>query len=126
MPLRKKNVARLDSNYMQQYDAYIERQKRKKQRLMRRLVLFSIVVAIAVGSLTAYHFNQRALYAEKEDQYEQLRNEMATLENEEQNLKEEINLLNDEEYVLDIARTNYFFSQEGELIFKVPDEEPSY
>lgn len=124
--LTKKNVARLDSNYMQQYDAYIERQKRKKQRLIRRLILFSVVVAIAVGSLATYHFNQRALYAEKEEQHEQLQNEMAELENEEQNLKEEINLLNDEEYVLDIARTNYFFSKEGELIFNIPDEEPSY
>ncbi|MFD1362568.1 FtsB family cell division protein [Lentibacillus salinarum] len=126
MPFRKKNVTRLDSNYMQQYDAYIERQKRKKQRVIRRLVLFSIVVAIAVGSLATYHFNQRALYEKKESQYEQLQNEVATLEKTEQNLKEEIELLNDEEYVLDIARTNYFFSKKGELIFKIPEEDPSY
>ncbi|HLR61627.1 MAG TPA: septum formation initiator family protein [Lentibacillus sp.] len=126
MSLEEKNVTRLDSNYMQQYDAYIGRQKRKKQRLRRRLVLFSIVVLIAFGSLAAYHFNQRALHAEKKEQYEQLQSEMASLEKEERNLKEEINLLNDEEYVLDIARTNYFFSKEGELIFNIPDEKPSY
>lgn len=126
MPFKKKNVERLDSNYMQQYDAYIERQKRKKQRLMRRLVLFSIAAAIVFGSLTVYHFNQRALHAEKEEQYEELQNEMAALEQKEKNLKEEISLLNDEEYVLDIARTNYFFSKEGELIFNIPEEEPSY
>ncbi|TFJ92990.1 FtsB family cell division protein [Lentibacillus salicampi] len=126
MPLRKKNVTRLDSNYMQQYDAYIERQKRKKKRLKRRLILFAIVVAIVFGSLATYHLNQRALYEEKEEQYEQLQNEMTALEKNEQNLKEEIKLLNDEEYVLDIARTNYFFSEEGELIFKIPEEEPSY
>ncbi|SFD73308.1 cell division protein DivIC [Lentibacillus persicus] len=126
MPLKKKNVARLDSNYMQQYDAYIERQKRKKQRLIRRLVLFSIATAIVLGSLATYHFNQRALHQEKEEQYEQLQNEMAVLEQEEKNLKEEINLLSDEEYVLEIARTNYFFSKEGELIFNIPDDKPSY
>jgi len=126
VPFKKKNVTRLDSNYMQQYDAYIERQKRKKQRLKRRLILFSIVVAIAVGSLATYHFNQRALYEKKEEQYEQLQDEMAALEKEEQNLKEEIKLLNDEDYVLDIARTNYFFSKEGELIFKIPEEDPTY
>ncbi|WP_010531207.1 FtsB family cell division protein [Lentibacillus jeotgali] len=126
MPLKEKNVTRLDSNYIQQYDAYIERQKRKKQRLRRRLVLFSIVVLIVFGSLATYHFNQRALHAEKTEQYEQLQSEMAALEKEEQNLEEEINLLNDEEYVLDIARTNYFFSKEGELIFNIPDENPSY
>ncbi len=122
----EKTITRLDSNYMQQYDAYIERQKRKKQRLIRRLVLFSIIIAIAIGSTAVYHFNQRELQAEKIEQYEQLKEELATLEKEEAYLTEEIELLQDEDYVLDIARTNYFFSKEGEQIFKIPNEDPSY
>ncbi|RYG72685.1 septum formation initiator family protein [Lentibacillus lipolyticus] len=126
MSADKKTVTRLDSNYMQQYDAYVARQRRKKKRLVRRLALFSVVVMVVVGSLTAYHFKQRALHAEKQEQYEQLQDRLANLEKREQNLKEEINLLNNEEYVLEIARTNYFFSKEGELIFKIPDKAPSY
>ncbi len=81
---------------------------------------------LIVGSLTAYHLNQRALQAEKKEQHEQLEDRLANLEEREQNLKEEISLLNNEEYVLEIARTNYFFSKEGELIFKIPDKDPSY
>ncbi|WP_087974043.1 FtsB family cell division protein [Oceanobacillus rekensis] len=126
MSSEEKTITRLDSNYMQQYDAYIERQKRKKQRLIRRLVLFSIIIAIAIGSTAVYHFNQRELQAEKIEQYEQLKEELATLEKEEAYLTEEIELLQDEDYVLDIARTNYFFSKEGEQIFKIPNEDPSY
>ncbi|MBP2078520.1 FtsB family cell division protein [Oceanobacillus polygoni] len=126
MSTKKKTVTRLDSNYMQQYDAYIERQKRKKQRLIRRLVLFSIVAAIVIGGLSSYHIKQRVLQAEKLEQYEQLQDELEALKVEEANLTEEIELLNDEEYVLDIARTNYFFSKKGELIFKIPNEDPSY
>jgi len=122
----EKAVTRLDSNYMQQYDAYIERQKRKKQRLIRRLILFSIITMLTVGSMAVYHLNQRALYAEKQEEYEQLQKELTVLKDEEANLEEEIELLQDEEYVLDIARTNYFFSKEGEMIFKLPDEKPSY
>ncbi|AIF42002.1 septum formation initiator family protein [Virgibacillus sp. SK37] len=126
MSAREKTVTRLDSNYMQQYDVYIERQKRKKQRLIRRLVLFSLIALLAIGSLASYHFNQRELRAEKMEEYEQLQDELATLKKEEKNMKEEITLLNDEEYVLEIARTNYFFSKEGELIFNIPQEKPSY
>src|SRR5690625_790814 len=111
---------------MQQYDAYMERQKRKKQRLIRRLVLFSIIAVIAIGSMATYHIKQRVLQAEKSEQYEQLEDELVTLEEKEKNYREEIELLNDEEYVLEIARTNYFFSKKGELIFKIPDEDPSY
>ncbi len=111
---------------MQQYDAYIERQKKKKKRLIRRLVLFSVVVLIAIGSMTAYHVKQRVLHAEKNEQYEQMQDKLASLKKEEENLNEEIDLLKDEDYVLEIARTNYFFSKEGELIFKLPNEDPSY
>ncbi|OZU89536.1 cell division protein [Virgibacillus indicus] len=124
--MKKKTVTRLDSNYMQQYDAYIERQKRKRQRLIRRLVLFSMVVVITIGTIAAYHVKQRVLQSEKQEQYQQLEEELASLQKQEENLKEEIELLNDEEYVLEIARTNYFLSKEGELIFKIPDEDPSY
>lgn len=126
MNAKKKTVTRLSSDYMQQYDAQKGRQKRKKQRLIRRLVLFSIVALIAIGSMVTYHVNQRALQAEKQERYEELQDKMVKLENKESELKEEIQLLQNEEYVLEIARTNYFFSKEGELIFKIPEEKPSY
>ncbi|MBY7141637.1 septum formation initiator family protein [Virgibacillus sp. NKC19-3] len=126
MSKREKTVTRLNSQYMQQYDAHMERQKRKKQRLIRRLVLFSIIAAIVIGSMTVYHIQQRAIHAEKVEEYEQLEEEYASLKDKEKSYKEEIELLQDEEYVLDVARTNYFFSKEGELIFNLPEDEPSY
>lgn len=126
MAMHKKRVTRLDSHYMQQYDVFMERQKRKKQRLVRRLVLFSVIVLLVVGSLATYHINQRILHAEKSEQYQELKEQLTSLKTEEENYQEEIGLLNNEEYVLEIARTNYFLSKEGELIFKVLDESPSY
>ncbi|MUK88062.1 septum formation initiator family protein [Ornithinibacillus sp. L9] len=126
MSEKKKTVARLDSNYMQKYDAYIERQKRKKKRLIRRLVLFSAIVALAIGTMTTYHVKQRSLHAEKLEEYQELEEQLAKLKAAEEEYEEEIQLLNDEEYILDIARTNYFLSKEGELIFKIPEEDPSY
>lgn len=111
---------------MQQYDAYIERQKKRKQRLIRRLVLFSIVALIVIGGMSSYHIKQRVLQTEKKEQYEQLEGNLASLKKKEGNMKEEIELLKDEDYVLEIARTNYFFSKKGELIFKVPEEDPAY
>ena len=126
MSTKKKTVTRLDSNYVHQYDAYIERQKRKKQRLIRRLVLFSIVTALILGGMSVYHISQRILHAEKTEQYEQLEQELADLKAEEENLQEEIELLNNDDYVLDIARTNYFLTKKGELIFQLPNEDPSY
>lgn len=126
MKQKKETVTRLKSSYVEKYDAYIERQKRKKQRLVRRLVLLSLVLIIITGSLASYHVKQRMVRAEKEEQYEELENKLASLEREEENYNEEIDLLNNKEYVLEIARTNYFFSKDGELIFKIFDEDLTY
>jgi len=124
--MEKSSVTRMHTNYMKQYDAYVERQRLRKKRLYRRLVFFSIIAVLAIGSMTVYHLKQRTVLAQKQEQYEELQEELTSMQHTENNLTEEISLLKNEEYVLEIARTNYFFSKEGELIFKIPDEEPSY
>ncbi|MCP3032129.1 septum formation initiator family protein [Halobacillus sp. A1] len=122
----KSSVTRMDSTYMKNYDAHLERHAKKKKRLVRRIMLFCLLIAIVAGSMAVYHFQQRSLHAEKVEEYKQLQTEMDTLVKEEKNLKEEIELLNNEDYVLQIARSNYFFSKDGEIIFKMPNEDPSY
>lgn len=123
---QSESIARLDSTYMKHYDAYVERHHRKKKRLVRRLVLFALLVMIVTGSMVWYHVHQQQLYAKKLEKFETLQEEMTTLNKEESDLKREIELLENEEYVLQIARTNYFFSKEGEIIFKIPNEDPLY
>ncbi|MRH44982.1 septum formation initiator family protein [Aquibacillus halophilus] len=126
MSKKVKNIAKIESNYVKNYDAYLERQKKKNKRLHRRLVLFTIVAMITFGTIIAYNLNQRTLYSNKQEELEELEERMTSLKEEEKGLKQEIELLNDEEYVLQIARTNYFFSKEGELIFKLPEQDSSY
>lgn len=122
----KEKVSKLHPGYMQQHNAHEQRQKRRKQRLTRRLVLFFMVTLLVLGTMVTYHLKQRDIQAEKKEQYEEMEDTLTSLKKQEESLSEEINLLNDDEYVLEIARTNYFFSKKGELIFKIPDEEPSY
>lgn len=118
-----KTVARIKSEYMNKYNAELERKRRRKKKLIQRLVFASVVIVVTLGFLLSYHIKQRSLYAEKQEQYNELIEQKSVLEKEEKNLLEEIDLLNDEEYILDIARTNYFLSKEGELIFQLPEEE---
>lgn len=126
MAKENETIARIKSNYMKQYEVNQERQRRRRKRLYRRLSLFGFVVIILFGSLSIYHFNQRSVYSEQKQQYEQLSEQLVDLKKQESNLEEEINLLNDEAYILDIARTNYFLSKKDELIFQIEDDNHAY
>ncbi|TCT18169.1 cell division protein DivIC [Melghiribacillus thermohalophilus] len=126
MGSRKQQIAKIQSRYMEQYNEYIDQRKQKKKFLYRRLALFAAVVLITFGSLMVYHLNQRELYKQKQEEYNELEARLEQLKSEEKHLKEEVQLLNDTDYLLQIARKDYFFSEEGEIIFKIPDEKPSY
>ncbi|GAA5417875.1 cell division protein DivIC [Paraliobacillus ryukyuensis] len=122
----QRNVSRIDSTYVKKYDAYVERQRKKKKRLKRRLALFAIIVCVTFGVIITYHINQRVLYADKKATYQAKQEELQSLQTEEADLTQKVNLLNDEDYVLQIAKTNYFFTEEGEIVFKLPETDPSY
>lgn len=115
-------IARIKSDYMKQYDAQIRREKRRQKKLYRRIMASVLIVTLVLGGLTVYHLKQRSLQADIKTEYSELQTEMSKLEKEEKNLTEEISLLNNDEYVLELARTNYFLSKEDELIFLTDDK----
>lgn len=123
---QKARVTKIDSAYTRNYELQVERLRKRKKKLYRRLSLFGVVTVLLFAALISYHLDQRALYKEKLEEYEQLQHDLDILQAEEENLQEEITLLQDTEYILQIARRDYFLSKEGEIIFKVPEEESAY
>lgn len=117
----KDTVTRMKSDYIQEYEAQERKEKRRRKAILKRLVVFSTLAVLVLGSLTIYHFKQRSIQADIENEYTELQEEMNQLEKEEKDLMEEIALLKDEDYILELARTNYFLSKEGELIFLTDD-----
>src|SRR5690625_4283015 len=115
-------IARIKSDYMKQYDAQIRREKRREIKVLRRIMASVLIVTRVLRGLTGYQLKQRTLQADIKTEYSELKTEMAQLEKEEKNLTEEISLLNNDEYVLELARTNYFLSKEDELIFLTEDK----
>lgn len=116
-----KSVTRIKSAYMNQYDAQKERVHRRKRKLLNRLIIIGLAFMVAFGVMITYHVKQRVQQAELQKEYDTLTEQIAGLEKDERAFQEEINLLNDDEYILDIARTNYFLSKKGELIIQIED-----
>lgn len=95
--------------------------KRKKfsRTSKRRLAFFGtlslIVIGYAVFSFVYYSVN--LLKAKNENI--NLENKLKSLQNDEENLKIEIQKLKDSEYIARYARENYSYSKDGEYIIKL-------
>ena len=95
--------------------------KRKKfsRTSKRRLAFFGtlslIVIGYAVFSFVYYSVN--LLKAKNENII--LENKLKSLQNDEENLKIEIQKLKDPEYIARYARENYSYSKDGEYIIKL-------
>lgn len=121
----KDNIAKINSTYAKQQEKQMA-QKSREKNFFRRLIAFVFLFVLICGGMTTYHFQQRAQMQEKQAEYQQLNEKMTQLTNRNETLKEEVEKLSDIDYLLQIARKDYFFSKDGEIIFKLPDEEPSY
>lgn len=95
--------------------------KRKKfsRTSKRRLAFFGtlslIVIGYAIFSFVYYSVN--LLKAKNENI--NLENKLKSLQNDEENLKIEIQKLKDPEYIARYARENYSYSKDGEYIIKL-------
>lgn len=98
---------------------HIMQQSESKKRLHRRLAVFFVFAFAIIVSVGITFYQQYSAINAKEKQLKELNAELDTLTTQEKELKEEIKKLNDEEQVLQIARRDYFFSGEGEVIFPI-------
>lgn len=86
-----------------------------------RLVLFGIpsllMIVYFVFTLTSSIFNYISLKKEENN----LRVELANLQQQKEELKIEIEKLNDPEYVAKYAKEKYLYSQNGEYVIKIEE-----
>lgn len=122
---RRRALQEATLRYMQEKQVYEKIKKRRRRGLYRRLIAYSIITVILSVSFISVLFSQYELLSEKKLEKEQLEKQLEMVKEEEQNLREEIKKLNDYEYIGELARRDYFFSDEGETIFTFPNDAPT-
>ncbi|MDI2585689.1 MULTISPECIES: septum formation initiator family protein [unclassified Psychrobacillus] len=116
-----KQVAAINTDYVRSIERQENRKKAKKVRLFRRLAVFGIMSLALVGFLITTLINSNQALEEKQLQKEKVSEELAKVQEEQEMLKLQISKLNDDEYIGKLLRKEYFLSEEGEIIFTLPD-----
>lgn len=118
-----KKIARLDNQYTQkQLETVQQEQKTLIYRRRRIAVIFAVAmvffVAMGINLATSY---QKIHRLKRERQV--VLTEQQEVTNQITQLKQDVSLLQDEEYLEKLARAKYFYTKEGELIYSVPQNQ---
>ncbi|MFA8438971.1 septum formation initiator family protein [Pueribacillus sp. YX66] len=119
---RRRALQEATLKYVQEKQVYDKIRKRRRRGLYRRLTAYCLMSVVLSVCFISIFISQKKLLNDKVEEKESLQKELEFVEKQEINLREEINKLNDYEYVGELARRDYFFSNDGETIFSFPDE----
>lgn len=115
-------VTPLQNEYTRAAEIEDARKKRHKVVLYRRLAVFGLVVLLTSIWLGSTIYAQSQTIAGKEQLQQEKLAELEEVQKQQAKLEEQIRLLNDDDYVSKLARKDYFLSDEGEIIFTLPND----
>lgn len=123
----KKSVTHLNNKYTEKKNKEARQEKNKKTAFKRRMTLIlaigTFVIIMAAAPLVRNFVQARSLEEERVTASEDLEK----LQKDQKELKYYTGLLEDEEYVAKLARNEYLVTEEGEIVFTLPeDDQPDH
>ena len=121
MKTRCKKIASLDTQYAK--EQYLKFQKQHRQLIFKRrrlaaLIAIAAFVAIVMG---VQIFNEQRHLSELNEIKVKTVAESAKVDDRVADLRQDVKLLKDDNYVAKLARSRFYYSKDGELIFVLPD-----
>ena len=97
--------------------------KKKGKKKAKRIMTFGL---FSVLLITLVIFTLLSVFVEIVDKYQEkqeLENRLVNLEQKQKQLETDVKKLEDPEYLARYAREKYFYSKDGELIIRIPEDE---
>lgn len=113
MNKRKRNIAQIQNDYQKQMEQQAQRLKRKRRGLLRRLTVFGVIALMFAVLVTSALWSQSSSLKEKEEKKVALEKELKQLQTKQEDISDEIKKLKSKEYVLELARRDYYMSKKA-------------
>ncbi|EAF7231497.1 septum formation initiator family protein [Listeria monocytogenes] len=122
MKKAKSKVARIENRYIKDTATMKKTRSRRRIALFRRLAFMAIIFAVVGGLLTITYTKQVLSLKEKKEKQVQVDKKMVAMKDEQDSLNEQIKKLHNDDYIAKLARSEYYLSKDGEIIFNIPEE----
>ncbi|SOC26375.1 cell division protein DivIC [Ureibacillus xyleni] len=119
---QQNNVRTLENDYVRSSEYKANYSKQKKIRFRRRMFVFGIIAFATLFFLIKTNIHQNERLAQKEQQKEEVLAQLEEVKERQELLNLQIAKLEDDEYIAKLARKEFFLSEDGEIIFTIPDE----
>lgn len=116
---QQRKVREFNSYYREQQEIAMEKNSKRQKGIVRRLSTLGIFLIIAILVTTLTLQSQKSVLENKLEKKQQLETEVAHIQLIERDLQDEVENLNNLEYISEIARRDYYLTKPGEIIFKV-------
>lgn len=121
----QENVTQITNDYVVEKNFEKKQTQAHKRISRRRNVGLAAFATILLLPLSFNLIGNISHIREVEDQIVLAKKEKKALEKENQQLNVQVGLLQDDEYVAKLARSRYYFSKDGEIIFSLPEDNQS-
>lgn len=118
----RRPVTPLQTDYVRAKERKEQIRQARKIRLYRRLAVFGLIALLTFGWMTWSIIEKNRVLAAKQQEKEEALAELQRLEDEGHRLNLQLDKLDDEEYIAKLARKEYLLSEEGEIIFTLPED----
>lgn len=122
MAKKSHNVRHLQNQYVSDYNRAKDLERKRKKYKRRRLGFIAIVGFILLLIPTVPLVGDYMRVREFESQKVQAADHLQDLEDYQEDLEYYVSLLEDEDYVAKLARSEYYLSGEDEIIFNLPED----
>lgn len=120
-----KKVSNIENEYISERELQARRRRKTNQVVKRRLLVFGGGLLLILLFLSGLMLYQMSVNRNLKEEHAKQTAEYKKLQEKEIVLREKLKQLNSKEYIEKIARSEYFLSNDGEVIFKLPDSEES-
>lgn len=121
----KQNITPIKNDYTQEQTLKKKINRSIQQKARRRMIVILLAGMLIIVPLAANVINNLFEIQTMGEKISQAKETNQTLEEENQDLKVQVGLLQDEEYIAKLARSRYYLSKDGEIIFSLPEDNQS-
>ncbi|MGE7667520.1 FtsB family cell division protein [Ureibacillus composti] len=115
-------VKTLQNDYVRTTDSQSKMLQKQKVLFRRRMLVFTIFASAILVLLISTIVKQNDRLVDKQKEKEEVIAQLEEVKEQQDKLNLQITKLEDDEYLAKLARKEYFLSDDGEIIFTIPEE----